>query len=318
MQGHGALRWDDVQLFLALVRDGSLTRAGERLGLDASTVSRRLAALERRLAVRLFDRTRDGMLATEAAEGLLASAETMESGAAGFARDAEGFERSVEGRVRITAPPGFADAFLPRVLVRLAERHPRLLVEIDSRIAVVDLSRREADLALRTIRPQAGDLVQKRVFVTRTVPVGSPSYVASLGTLSEPEAARWIGYGDELASIPQARWMVAHVPRDRRALLTSSFTLQLAAAEAGLGLVLAPAPYTRAFDVVPARLGRRLATSLAALPDDELFLVGHRAQRDVPRVAAVWRYLDEELARMAAELSRDLRPPPDRRAPRSR
>ena len=312
------LRWDDVQLFLALVRDGSLARAGARLGLDASTVSRRLAALERRLAVRLFDRTRDGMLATEAAEGLVASAETMEGGALGFARGAEGFERAVEGRVRLTAPPGFADAFLPRVLVGLAERHPRLLVEVDARIAVVDLSRREADLALRTIRPQAGDLVQKRIFVTRTIPVGAPSYVASLGTVADAEGARWIGYGEELGSIPQARWMSTHVPRERRALLTSSLTLQLAAAEAGLGLVLAPAPYTRAFDVVPARMGRRLAASLAALPEDELFLVGHRAQRDVPRVAAVWRYLDEAFAEMAAELSRAQRPPPDRRAPRSR
>jgi len=317
MQDLGALRWDDVQLFLALARDGSLARAGDRLGLDPSTVSRRLAAVERRLAVRLFDRTRDGMLATEAAERLLPSAETMESGALGFARDAEAFERAIEGRVRITAPPGFADAFLPRVLVALAERHPRLVVEVDARIAVVDLSRREADIALRTIRPRAGDLVQKRVFTTRTIPLGSPAYVASLGTLGDAGDARWIGYGEELASLSQERWLHAHVPRDRRALVTSSFTLQLASAEAGLGLVLAPAPYTRVFDVVPARLGRRLVATLDAIPEDELFLVGHRAQREVPRIAAVWRFLDESFAEMAAELRRSPAPR-DPRAPRRR
>lgn len=318
MQGPDPLPWDDVRIFLALARDGSLAKAGDRLGLDASTVSRRLAAIERRLALRLFDRTRDGMLATEAAERLLPSAETMETGALGFARDAEGFERAVEGRVRITAPPGFADAFLPRVLVALAERHPRLVVEVDARVAVVDLSRREADIALRTIRPRAGDLVQKRVFTTRTIPMGSPAYVASLGTLHDAADARWVGYGEELASLSSERWLAAHAPRERRALLTSSFTLQLATAEAGLGLVLAPAPYTRVFDLVPARLGRRLAATLDAIPEDELFLVGHRAQREVPRVAAVWRFLDEAFAEMAAELRRAPSAPRDPRAPRRR
>src|SRR5262245_2564376 len=121
-------RWDDVRVFLALYRERNLARAGKRLGFDLSTASRRLSALEEQLGMRLFDRTREGLRATAAAERLFVPAEKMEAAALTFGRDAAGFERAIEGRVRISAPPGIAEVFLADAVPALRERHPAILL----------------------------------------------------------------------------------------------------------------------------------------------------------------------------------------------
>ena len=287
------LRWDDVPLFLALHREGSLGRAARRVGLDTSTLSRRLTALEATLSLTLFDRDRDGLHATAAADRLVVAAEAMERCAADFARDAEGFERAVEGRVRLTAPPGVADLIVAPRVGELLARHPRLHVEVDSRVAYADLSRREADVALRVTRPAGGDLVAKKVFTTRTVCLGSPAYVAALGALTDLADARWITYADDLGAMPAVRWLRERAPSVVPALVSSSFSAQVQAAAAGVGLLLAPLPFAEVCGLSVARLSPALTRALAALPEDTLWLVGHRALRDVPRVAAVWQWLDE-------------------------
>src|SRR5262245_21946603 len=108
MQAKLEVRWDEVRLFLALYRERTLAGAGSTVGLDASTLSRRLAALEEALGTRLFDRTRDGLAPTEGAELLLPAAEEMAAAHARFVQDASGFERAAEGAVRVSVPPGLA------------------------------------------------------------------------------------------------------------------------------------------------------------------------------------------------------------------
>lgn len=287
------LRWDDVRLFLALHREGALAPAAARVGFDASTASRKLAALESRLGTRLFDRSREGLRATAAAELLVSAAEHMEAGALAFARDASGLERAVEGRVRVSAPPGLADVFLAAAVAPLAERHPALTLEIDSRTAVVDLSRREADLALRTLRPRGADLVQKRLSTSRVTPLASPAYARGLGTLKRFHDARYVAFGEILAALPHAAWMKRHLEGARVVLATDSYTCQLRAAEAGAGIVFAAPSFAAMFDLVPVTLAPALRAALAELPEDDLWLVGHAATRDVPRIAAVWTFLDE-------------------------
>lgn len=286
-------RWDDVRLFLALFRERNLARAGKRLGVDASTTSRRLVALERELGTRLFDRTREGLRATAAAERLAAPAERMEAAALVFAGDASGFERAIEGRVRLSAPPGIAEVFLADAIPALRARHPSLVLEVDSRIAVVDLGRREADLALRTVRPRGQDLVQKKLLTTRATLLGAPAYVRSLGTLRSFRDAHYVSFGDVLAVLPHGAWVKKHVPEPPLALVSDSYPCQLRAAAAGAGLVFAPRVYTSAYDLVEAKLAPALRSALAELPEDDLWLVGHLATREVPRIAAVWSFLDE-------------------------
>lgn len=288
------LDWDLVRVFLDVARTGRLAAAAERTGLDVSTVSRRLDRLEAELGLTLFERTTTGALLTAAGEKLVPAAEDMGRalGELGVALDA--VEAEAEGVVRLTAPPGVADVFVAPALVRFHARHPRVRVDLDASVGYADLTRGEADLALRVRRPERGDLLAQRLVTTRSLPATAPAYAAELGTLRALDDARWIAWGHDLAQIPEARWIAAHVGAPP-VLRTSSFSAQLAAATTGLGLVLAPEPYLPRFGLAAVRPGRKLAAAWAALPIGELWLVGHVALRRVPRVAALWQFVVDEL-----------------------
>ncbi len=304
-QANDDARWDDVRLFLALQRGRSLAAAGARVGLDASTLSRRLVSLEESLGARLFDRTRDGLVPTEAAELLLPAAEEMEAAHRRFRRDASGLEREAEGVVRLSVPPGVADAFLAPVLARLRAQYPRIRLELDASVRVIDLTRREADLALRTIRPQSGELVMARVGATPWTPVGCAAQARERGAVKRWDDLDWIAWGDDLAAIPPARWLAKHAPNAAPVLKTSHMAAQVAAVRAGIGVALLPLSYTRVDALVPLRFARALAPSVRELPMNETWLVGHKALRGVPRVAAVWALLSDEFQRFEASA-----PPP--------
>lgn len=297
MQAKLEARWDDVRLFLALHRERTLAGASVTVGLDASTLSRRLVALEESLGMRLFDRTREGLQPTEGADLLLPAAEEMAAAHARFARDASGFERVAEGTVRLSVPPGLAESFVGPALVRLRARHPRIQLDVDTSIRFVDLTRREAELAIRTMRPQTGDLVCVKLGERQWKPMVSTHLAKSLGPVKDWAEIAWIGWGDDLQSFPPARWVTKHVPRTAMALRTSHFTMQVSAVESGLGAALLPPAYARVAAVAPLRHARALATSVSELPINETWLVGHRALRAVPRVAAVWAFLVEEFAK---------------------
>ncbi len=307
MQDHLDLRWDDVRLFLALCREPSLARAGKRLSLDASTLSRRLVTLEEHLDTRLFDRAREGLRATRAAELLFPAAERMEAAAMAFVRETEGFERSVEGRVRLTAPPGIADVFIPQFLPELKKRHPKLVLEIDSRIAVTDLGRREADLALRTIRPTSGELVVQRLASMKPTLLASPAYARSLGRMKHVGDATFIVWSEALASLGLSAWLARHAPNVDIGLVSDSYPCQMRAAAAGAGIVVAPLIYRAFFGLAEVDMGRSVRAAVDEMPAGDLFIAGHAAMRDVPRVAAVWTFIVEAIQQTAVLAEKPIR-----------
>jgi DNA-binding transcriptional LysR family regulator len=289
-----AFQWDDARVLLALLRRKTFRAAAEELGVNASTIGRRLESLETALGTRLFDRGPDGALPTAATEQLRVHAERLEQAALGLASAAEGFEREPEGIVRITAPPGLADRFIAPAIQRLVERHPGLRVELDASIGYSDLGRREADLALRTRRPSTGDLVAVRLLKSSELILGGVRYAEALGTLRDFADARWITWGRELDSLPSAQWVLKRVPESRIVMRTNSIHSMLEAAESGLGLVLMSSGYLRLLRLAKVKLTQRLRKEAAELPSLDIWLVGHRALRDVPRIAAVWQFLLEE------------------------
>jgi DNA-binding transcriptional LysR family regulator len=288
------IRWDDVPLFLALMRERSLTPAARRLGLDASTASRRLAALEEATGTRLFDRTRRGLAPTAAAEPMFAAAEEMEASALKLASAAQAHESAVEGVVRISTLPGIADAYIAPALGDLLSRYPRLRIELDARSQVSDLTRREADLALRTIRPQSGELVMKRLAVSRWLAMASVDHARDIGTVRRWSDVRWITWDADLAHIPAARWVAKHASGSPPVLRTNSPGAQIAAVKAGVGVALLDERACRVHEgLALVTYARSLAASAASWPVDDIWLVGHAALRDTPRVAAVWDFLVE-------------------------
>jgi DNA-binding transcriptional LysR family regulator len=294
------LRWDDVRLFLALCRARTVGEAGRALGVDSSTVSRRLTALEEALTTSLFDRNHEGISATKAAEDLLPMAEEMEEAMLRFAHAADGLEREVSGLVRIACPPDVANVVIAPLLRELFTLHPALRVEIAPGEAVIDLARREADLALRTVRPAQGDLLVTRLTSVRWVLVASSELARELGSLRSWSDAPWIGWGLRLSMIGPAQWLEKHAKGVDPAVRSDSLMVQIAAVSAGVGVSLVPEPSARHYGLAPVKLAASLRADAANWPVDELFLVTLRALRDVPRVRALWDLLLQRTGGRAA------------------
>jgi DNA-binding transcriptional LysR family regulator len=290
------LVWDDVRLFLALSRARTVGAAGRALGVDGSTVSRRLAVLEKSLGATLFDRGRNGIAPTESAEALLPVAERIEEAMSSFSNAADALEHEVSGLVRITCPSDVAEVVLVPLLPELFRKHPRLHVDLDAGEVLRDLSRREADIALRVVRPDRGDLIVMRLLSVRWVLAATPALAKQLGKLGAWSAAPWIGFGERLTGSPPARWYEEFVGRDADPRLRSdNLQLQLAALRRGAGVALVPEPSVEAYGLVRVELSRALGRDAAHWPVSELHLVTHRVLRDVPRVRAVWELLVDRL-----------------------
>lgn len=296
------LAWDDARLLLALLDEGSLSGAAARLGVDTSTASRRLEAVEAALGARLFVRTPAGVLPSPLAERLRPHAEAMRRAATDLALAADGREVLPEGEVRISAPPGVAEHLIAPALPRLLAAFPRLRLAVDASLARADLARREADLALRAVRPSSGDLVARRLGAVDFGIYGAPGYVERLGPLRSLGDARWVTRGDELAGTEPARFVARNVPPGQIALRTSHPGTMTAAAAAGVGLVVIEQLTAAACGLVPAPLAPELRRALSPAPGrGELWLVALRVMREVPRVAAVWELLLAEARRLGLD-----------------
>lgn len=290
------LPWDDVRLFLALCRSRTLGEAGRRLGVDGSTMSRRLDGLEETLTMVLFERGRGGITATEAAEQLMPVAEEMEHVMARFTGAAETFERSIEGRVRIACPADAAEVLVAPLLPRLLQRHPRLFVDLDASEGVVDMARRDADLALRTARPTRGDLLVTRLFRVQWSIVVAPRLAKTIGTLRAWSDVPWITCSERMAETTPGRWCAANLGGIEPILRSDNLTVQIASVANGLGAALVPDVSVKHYRLAPLKLTRKLHRSASEWPQDDLYLVTHRTLRGVPRVRAVWDFLIEHTA----------------------
>ena len=290
-----ALVWDDVRLFLALYRSSTVGAAAAVMGVDASTVSRRLVTLERAVGASLFDRGRDGITVTKAGEDLLAAAERMEDAMTSFATAADGLEREVSGVVRITSPPDVVDVVLTPLLPELFARHPALRVELEPGEALLDLTRREADLALRTVRPTRGELLVTRLTTVRWVLVASAPVARALGTLQAFHDAPWVSWGERLAELGPARWLAKHAREVDPVVRSDSLMVQLRVVSAGVGVALVPERSAKHYGLVPVKLDKRLREAAEKWPSNDLFLVTHRTLRDVPRVRVIWELLTQRV-----------------------
>lgn len=273
--------WSDVQYFLALARLGSVRAAGASLGVSHSTVARRVEALETRLASRLFDRNRDGYTLTDAGRQMLAGAEVIEHEMSALERGLVGKDERLVGEVALTCCDNYVSAILVRELLRFCEEFPEieLCLTVDTR--PFDLSRREADIAIRVLR--TGAQPPEHLIGTKLAPVVLASYVASahaerLDPDVDGSTPRWLSFDDrKLHETIVATSSYAGVP------LWGSFAsleLLVQGAREGLGLVMLP---TYVGDGEPTL--RRLAhPDLRHFAD--LWLLSHLDLRDNARFRA--------------------------------
>ena len=173
--------WSDLRPFLAVARAGSLSAAARALGVNHSTVFRRIAALESALDVRLFDRLPNGYCLTAAGEEMLARAERVEAEVLGIDRRIAGQDVRPQGSVRVSTADTIAYGLLPRHLMSFREANPGITVELAVESRFVNLTRREADVALRPSRDPDGDMVGRRVSDIAFAVYGAPEYFAAFG-----------------------------------------------------------------------------------------------------------------------------------------
>ncbi|HVI06606.1 MAG TPA: LysR family transcriptional regulator, partial [Sphingomicrobium sp.] len=160
------LDWNDLRYFLAVAREGSTLAAGRKLRVSQTTVARRIAALERSLGLLLFQKRQAGYVMTPQGEQLLPLVERVEQEAEQFAEAAGARTRELKGTVRITTEEVYAISLLAPMLLELHERHPEILIEVDTAQAVRDLASGEADIALRsTVGDQPSGLVGRTICI---------------------------------------------------------------------------------------------------------------------------------------------------------
>jgi DNA-binding transcriptional LysR family regulator len=276
----GMMDWSDLRYALAISRAGSLAAAARRLGVDQTTVARRLAALERGLAARLFDRIDGTLRPTKAGVALLARAEGAERAIEGIAEAIAGSDLRAEGAVRLTAVPILANRLLVPAIPGLLARHPGLRLELVAEPRNLSLGRREADIALRLARPESGTALARRI--------GRLDYAVFVARHArEPRRLPWITYDAELAHLPQARWIARAMGEGETAVLTvNDAEAMLQAVLAGLGRSLLPC-----FLAAGEPRLRRLGAKAPAL-SREIWLLVHRELRHLARVAAVIDWLE--------------------------
>ena len=274
-----SLSVDDLPLILALSRERTLAGAAEKLGVDLSTVFRRLNALEARLRVRLFDRSPRGYALTAAGERAASAAERVETELLALDRDISGRDQQLSGVVRITASETFSYAVLPRLFADFQQSHPRirLVLSIDNR--TVDLSRREADVALRVRRPKDSSLFGRRLTGIAFAYYGTDGTPALRrdGRSFNFSRHKVIGW-DEPSSLAVSDWVALHVPPERITFRSNSFVNQLMAVRAGMGIALLPCYLA---DRDPNL--RRISGVMSELTS-ELWIVTHQDLKNTARI----------------------------------
>jgi molybdate transport repressor ModE-like protein len=270
--------WQDVRIFLALARHGSLSAAARTLSVSHAMISRRLHSLEESLGEKLVERRANGYVLTPAGTHALEAASDMEQSAQTLGR---GMVDGVpSGLVRINAPPALSTNFLASRLARLASRYPRLDIDLTSNHRFISLERHEADIAIRFGQPKTGDLVAR------------PLVTVGYGFYGTDEACRlveagadpiFIGFVEANAHLPEATWLAQKFPRMRLAFRASDQFAQSIAARSGAGLALIPHYIGRSDPLL------RICDLGPVPPSNDVFVLTrrrHRRDRSVRTVAA--------------------------------
>ena len=292
--------WDDLKIFLAVARLESLSAAGRVLKLDPATVGRRIARLESALDVPLFVKTPQGYALAAAGERLLAHGEAAEQAMRAGIDALAGPSESLSGQIRIGAPDGCANYLLPQVCDGIARENPDLDIHIMALPRVVNLSRREADMAITVSPPTAGRLLVQKVTDYRLHLVASHSYLAAHPPISTPEDLQghsMIGYIPDMIFDDELDYL-SELGVNRVPLASNSVPVQLRLAAQGSGLCVAHDFALPSHDALQKVLAGQVALTRS------FYLVRHQGDRKSERLNRFAARLAEGVRSEVARLER--------------
>ncbi|HOB45221.1 MAG TPA: LysR family transcriptional regulator [Zoogloea sp.] len=274
------MNWDDLRFLVEIGRSATLAAAARHLKVDQTTVARRLRALEDALGTPLFERSDGHWRPTGVGADVLERAMRIEEDVAGLARLAEAGAQAVSGVVRLTAVGAIVGDYLVPRLPGLYARHPELVVELIASNDNLNVSRREADIAIRLARPESGDFL-----IRKLADVGFAVYGPA-----QPDPTRsddWVTYDDELAHTPEMRWLAGQLAGGRVRLRSNKLAGLLGAVAVGIGRAVLPCFLADATPGLVRESGPQPVLSR------DLWLLVHPDARRLPRVAAVADWLGE-------------------------
>jgi len=297
------LDWNDLQFCLAVARDGTVSAAAKKLGVDHATIIRRIDRLERDLGAKLFARRKTGYELTDAGRRAASMAELIESQIRGGHAEISGGAARLAGTVRVGAPDGFGSFFLAPRLAPLADRHPELQLELVATARLFSLSKREADIAISLALPREGRIFGRKLVDYHLYLYASRDYLArhgAIATRDDLKTARLIGYIPELLFTPELDYLPKILPGMPAQFRSANLIAQLNAVLAGLGVA-----------VLPRFMAQAHESLVPILPDDiavtrSFYLLMHADGRDFPQVRAV---ADHIYAAVEAEKALFLDPP---------
>lgn len=283
------LNWDDMQLVQAIVESGSLSGAAREIGVSHPTVFRRLNSLEQRLDVRFFDRSRTSYIPTPAGEEVSELAARLEADVRDVERRIVGQDLRPSGTVRITTTDSLLFGWLSSVIVGFRQAFPDISLELVVSNDVLNLSKREADVALRpTAQPETG-LVSRKIGTIQQAIYGAKPLIGAIRDHADLEELDWIGPDDSMSYDDYSQWLKEHRYDRRSTCCTNSVYGFFSLALAGAGLT-----------VLPLYLGepeprlQRYGDTIAALSTD-LWLLSHPDLRTTERIKAFVEYLSNEV-----------------------
>lgn len=282
-----------IPIIVAAAEEQSATRVAARFGTTAARVLRRIDAAESVLGQRLFVRSSSGLEGTPALGTVLPWARQIAASCDGIRRDLAGLDPRLRGYVRVAVPPTVASHLLVPHMKALHEQHPGLTVEFDTATRIVDLGQRDADIAIRGQRPDDGDLVRRRLGGYRMVVCCAPALAAHYR--HRLDEIPWLTWDRSQDDILEARWLEASFPGATVSLRASELNTLLHAARAGIGALFVP-------ETIAALEGGLVSLPLdAELPEGSIWIATHRALRSIPRVDAVWSWLEATHQKIAAD-----------------
>jgi len=293
-----AFDWNRARAVLATAEEGSLSAAARALGLTQPTLGRQVAALETELGVTLFERVGNQLVLTPTGLEIVEQVRTMNEAATRLSLIAAGQAQSIEGVVRIAASEAVSTYLLPSIIGELRDRHPGIEVELVVSNQASDLRRREADIAVRHVRPQGEELVARQIKESSLAHLyASPSYLDSIGNPETPEelAARGIviGFAETDTLGRTLRAMGLPFSDDRFPVRTENHVVQWELAKQGLGMC-----------VMMEEVGDREPRVRRALPPGSpaftfpTWLICHRELKTSRRIRVAFDVVAEQLSRV--------------------
>lgn len=234
--------WDDTRAFLAVARNGTLSGAASELNLGIATLSRRIERLEKALKLPLFVRQQSGYQLTGEGADLVERAEALEAAAVAFSTGASA-QAQMTGKVRLATAENLAIGLILPALPEFCKKHPGLTIELVTDITTVNLHRRDADLAVRMVKPERGNVTLRRLGTLGYGLYSSSDYAAQREIDPNPgcyDTDAFITWSERQSHLPAAQWIERILQGREPVLTTTSLSAQVAATKAGLGLAVLP------------------------------------------------------------------------------